>query len=73
MKEVKIVRFFFNPKRDHMKKGEGVQFGGKHLASGLPMAEQELAELLNDGWQISAAGGGDGMSLGFVVLIRDRP
>ena len=49
--------------------------GGRKAEQQVRYAEQELAELLNDGWQIVAAAGGTGKvvweAAGFVVLQKD--
>ena len=54
MKEVKIVWV-------HRYDGEWVDVTSEY--------ESDLAELLNEGWQIVTSGGGNG---GFVILVRER-
>ena len=65
MTEVKIVRF---------SRRFGVTPTGKpDLYDNTSHAEQEMAELIDDGWEIEAAGGygGDMGDGGFVVLVKE--
>jgi hypothetical protein len=74
MKEVKIVRFSLDPQTDSQKRGAGNVFGASPY-SGLVYTEEELTQLVNEGWQIVTAGGsaaGAATPLGFVVLMRDQ-
>ena len=74
MKEVKIIRFSLDPQADSQKRGAGNVFGSAPY-SGLVYTEEELAELVNEGWQMVTAGGsaaGAATPLGFVVLMREQ-
>jgi hypothetical protein len=74
MKEVKIVRFSLDPQADGQQRGVGNMFGISPY-SGVVHTEEELTQLVNEGWHVVTAGGsGTGAStpIGFVVLVREQ-
>jgi hypothetical protein len=75
MKEVKIVRVDLSTDKDKAIRDSGGVLT-KSKMSGVPGAEEELAQLVNGGWEIITAGGGGGYGgvgfVGFVVLTREQ-
>jgi hypothetical protein len=78
MKEVKLVRFTDLTSSEYWTKGYGEEANlSKYEKSRQdearrerPLVEQLLADFLNDGWDLAGTGG-DSLSSGFVILVRE--
>jgi hypothetical protein len=78
MKEVKLVRFtdltsseyWSRDYSDEVKISQYEKSRQEEARKERPLVEQGLADFLNDGWYIAGTGG-DGLSSGFVILVRE--
>jgi hypothetical protein len=78
MKEVKLLRFADLTSSDYWTKdyGDEVKLSQyeksrqEEARRERPLVEQRLSDFLNDGWYIAGTGG-DSLSSGFVILVRE--